>query len=90
MVELAFIFGFPVTVIWIVIGWRAMRAHERIAHELARCADNNSPGDLQNLRRQNAAQHKDYNQFIIQHPEVEKMPSKERHDRFREWLLSRV
>ena len=28
---LAFLFGIFTTILWLVIGWRAMRAHEKIA-----------------------------------------------------------
>jgi hypothetical protein len=89
MAELTLTFGILITIIWLVIGWRAMRAHERIADQLARYVGIASATDLPNLRRENAVQHKHYIQFILQHPEVEKMSPKEQHERFREWLQTR-
>lgn len=35
---LAVLWGVAVTVLWLVIGWRAMRAHERIAAAVERGA----------------------------------------------------
>ena len=45
----AMLWGVAVTVLWLVIGWRAMRAHERIA-----AAVEDSPGLLQRDVRRDA------------------------------------
>ena len=89
MAPLLIFFGLLTAIIWIVIGWRAMRAHERIAEQITRYVEFASSGDLHNLRRENAVQHKQYKQFILSNPEAEKMASKDRHDLFRDWLRSR-
>jgi hypothetical protein len=89
MAELAITFGILTTLFWMIIGWRAMKAHERIAKQMARYIDLVTAGDLANLRKENAAQHKQYKQFFSQNPGVDSLPSKERHERFREWLKSR-
>ncbi len=39
---LAWVFGFAVTVIWLIIGWRAMRAHEKLAEAAELTARQNS------------------------------------------------
>ncbi|MEQ1893486.1 MAG: hypothetical protein ABL998_13140 [Planctomycetota bacterium] len=39
---LAGLFGLAVSVVWLWIGWRAMRAHERIADALAQPAPERS------------------------------------------------
>ena len=88
MAELFIAFGILTTIIWIVIGWRAMRAHEKIANNVTRYLEGLSAGDLHNLRRENALQNKYYRKFILQNPGAEKLPSKERHEQFREWLRS--
>ena len=36
---LAIIFGIVTTILWLVIGWRAMRAHERVADAHVRLAE---------------------------------------------------
>jgi uncharacterized membrane protein len=36
---LALIFGIVTTILWLVIGWRAMRAHERVAEAHERLAE---------------------------------------------------
>lgn len=87
--ELFITFGLLSAIIWIVIGWRAMRAHEKIADTLALHVNALLRGDPHNLRRENATQHKHYKQFIQQNPDAEKLPSKERHEQFRDWLRSR-
>ena len=81
-------YGILITIIWIVIGWRAMRAHEKIASNVTRYFDTFSVGDLHSLRKENAIQNKNYRKYLLQNPDVEKMPSKERHERFRDWLRS--
>jgi hypothetical protein len=89
MGELFIAFGILTAIIWIVIGWRAMRAHEKIADCVSKHVDALSRDDSHNLRRENATQHKHYKQYILQNPDAEKLPSKERHEQFRDWLKSR-
>lgn len=89
MGELLFAFGILTAIIWIVIGWRAMRAHERIADSVTRHLHASNRDDPHHLRKENAAQHKHYKQFIQQHPDAERLPSKERHEQFRDWLRSK-
>jgi uncharacterized membrane protein len=36
---LALLYGAVITILWLSIGWRAMRAHERIANVLERRAE---------------------------------------------------
>lgn len=88
MGELFIIFGILTAIVWIVIGWRAMRAHEQIAKQVTRYLDHVTAPDLVNLRRENAEHHRQYKQFIAQNPDVEDLASKQRHERFREWLKS--
>ena len=38
MAALMVVIGIGITIFWMVVGWRAMRAHERIAEALARTA----------------------------------------------------
>lgn len=83
---IAILFGLLSAIIWIIIGWRAMRAHEQIAEQITRYLEDAYPGDAQNMRRENAAQHKHYRRFILQNPTAENMPPRERHDFFRVWL----
>lgn len=89
MGEIYIAFGILIGLIWIVIGWRAMRAHEKLADSVTLHVNSHSRGDPYNLRRENATQHKHYKQFIQQTPDAEKLPSKERHEVFRDWLRSK-
>ena len=41
------------------------------------------------LRRENAVQHKHYKQFVLENPDTENLPSRQRHEQFRDWLRSR-
>ena len=88
MAGLLIAFGIFTAIIWIVIGWRAMRAHEKIADNVTRYLDAHSAGDLHSLRRENAIQNKNYRKYLLHNPDAEKLPSKERHERFRDWLRS--
>ena len=88
MGELLITFGILTTLFWMVIGWRAMRAHENIANQLTRYIDVVTAPEVSSLRKENASQHRQYKQFLAQNPEVESLTSKDRHERFREWLRS--
>jgi len=89
MAEFLIAFGILTAIIWLDIGWRAMRAHESIAKNLTRYVDAISAVDPHNLRRDNALRHKHYKQFILSNPDAEKLPAKERHEHFRDWLRAR-
>ena len=89
MGELFIAFGILTAIIWIVIGWRAMRAHEKIADNILLYIDGLSQNVPNELRRENAIQHKHYKQFIMEHSYAENLPSKKRHEMFRDWLRSR-
>lgn len=89
MGELFIAFGILSAIIWIVIGWRAMRAHERMADSVVQHLGTLSREDTRNLRKENAASHKHYRQFLLETPDAERLPSKERHERFRDWLRAR-
>lgn len=84
--EFMIAFGILSAILWLIIGWRAMRAHEKIGDQVKRYVDFATTPDLQNLRKENAVQHKLYKSFLLQHPDAETQPPKERHERFRLWL----
>jgi uncharacterized membrane protein len=44
---LAVVWGLLVTVFWLVVAWRAMRAHERLASAAEELARKNRPNPLQ-------------------------------------------
>ena len=78
-------FGVLMALIWVVIGWRAMRAHEKLADHVARYLVDLAESELHDMRKEHASHYKQYKQFLLQHPDVEALSSKERHERFREW-----
>jgi hypothetical protein len=45
LASLAVLWGLFLTIFWMIAGWRAMRAHERIADSLDRNPGVSSPGD---------------------------------------------
>lgn len=90
------------TIFWIVIGWRAMKAHERLAEEASRAndradrsdADHFFQSDIEQVRPDAEDVHeplksrnRKYREFLRTHPEVDQLSSKERHERFCEWEL---
>jgi len=93
MSEITFL-GFIFLVTWIVIGWRAMKAHEALATEARRANDRLHDADIRegelSLRNQKVAlrnQKKLYQSFLRDRPEVDELSSKERHQEFRDWLI---
>jgi len=85
--ELILLFGLIVTVLWLVIGWRAMRAHEKLADQAKRVNDRLAQLDVGDQRKPLREQNRLYKEFLRSHPEMEGVTSKERHERFREWEI---
>jgi hypothetical protein len=88
MPEIIIFVGIVSAVLWLIIGWRAMLAHERIAESIALhlMSISKQEDELTKLRRENALQHRHYKEFRLQHPEVDSLPAKERHEVYRRWL----
>lgn len=53
--EFYIVLGILTAIIWIVIGWRAMRAHEKIADSVLRHVNALSRDDPHNLRGEDAS-----------------------------------
>lgn len=85
------LFAFVTAVLWLVIGWRAMRAHERIAEALAALAlaDGGGESPLEQRREDSAARKRLYKTFLAEDPARGNLPPKARHDAFRRWLEER-
>ena len=79
--------GILISILWLVIGWRAMKAHEKLAVQAERANDRLEEQDSGNVRELMKSQSRLYRMFVRKHPEVEMLSSKERHERFREWEL---
>ncbi|MGC6467247.1 MAG: hypothetical protein ACON38_13455 [Akkermansiaceae bacterium] len=77
--------GLAISILWLAIGWRAMKAHEQLATEARRANDRLVNLDLVDVRGELRSQSKAYREFVRSHPEVEQLSSKERHERFRQW-----
>ncbi len=88
MGELLFFGAVLVGLLWLVIGWRAMRAHERLAAQAERYIDMVLSRERMEARRENDPNQL-YRQFRSEHPELEAVTSKERHDKFREWMAGK-
>jgi len=91
MAEISLLFALLVTILWIIIGWRAMKAHEKIALQCTRYLDLREQElkeeeTVQDFRKETAEHNKEYRRFRKEHPEVTKMLSRDRHLLFREWL----
>ncbi len=69
----------------IIICWRVMKAHEALAKEAKKF--NEADSDLTQTKKDLVDQKKRYHQFIRENPEVDDLSSKDRHNRFREWLI---
>lgn len=73
------------TILWLVIGWRAMRAHERIADALAGERPKASLGrhDAQREERR-------FKEFIESEPLARHLDREEQLRRFAEWNADQV
>ncbi|MBK1832973.1 hypothetical protein [Roseibacillus ishigakijimensis] len=79
-------FGVVVTIFWMVVAWRAMRAHEKIAGQLKRFNDSSEQEAVNRHQKQLAGKHRLYRKFQAENPEVDALDAKERHARFNDWL----
>lgn len=79
--------GALITIFWMVVGWRAMKAHEKLADQAERANVRLSQLDEVDVRGPLRDQSRRYRDFVKQNPEVENLTSKDRHERFREWEL---
>lgn len=85
--EVILFFTLVVTVLWLVIGWRAMKAHEKLADQAQRANDRLRQLDTVDVQGPLRDQSRRYRDFVKQNPEVENLTSKDRHERFREWEI---
>ena len=86
MPEFLIIFSIIVTILWLIIGWRAMRAHENISYTLKRYVASQETDKSAEFRKESATANRLYKKFISEQPENLDLTPKERHDAFREWL----
>ncbi len=78
-------FGVIVAILWLIIGWRGMKAHEMLARQAERANDSLESPEVGSLNDDMRIQSRLYNEFVRSHPGVESLTSKERHDSYREW-----
>lgn len=85
---LSSIIGLIFTIIWIIIGWRAMRAHERLAENSSLMIHllKNKPDGRHD---KDAEQRKLYHIFLNEVPDAVSMPLTERQQLFKTWLNER-
>ncbi len=89
MAVLSGFLGLVVTVLWLMIGWRAMRAHERLAesahlavHALRKTGGSRSSRDDNKIREL-------YSVFIEEVQEAKDIPFPERQEMFKTWMAER-
>ena len=88
MPELLIIFAIATTILWLVIGWRAMRAHESIAYSVARYAAANEVNFSEQFRSDSGMHNRLYKQFVAEDPSRADLSPKDRHEAFRKWSES--
>lgn len=89
MPELILLFTLVVTILWLIIGWRAMRAHENISYTLMRFVASQETDKSEEIRKEAAATTRLYKKFISEVPENLDLNPKARHEAFRKWLAER-
>ncbi|MGI9244982.1 MAG: hypothetical protein ACR2RV_29535 [Verrucomicrobiales bacterium] len=85
MQELIIFFAFATTILWLIIGWRAMRAHESIAFSIAKHVDSQEINLSERFRAESGHQSRLFKQFIAEDPSRADQSPKDRHEAFRKW-----
>ncbi|MFT4642088.1 MAG: hypothetical protein ACI8T1_005434 [Verrucomicrobiales bacterium] len=78
-----------VALAWLVIGWRAMRALEKLAEAVTQFTNRQESENEVNLRLEAASQTRLYKQFLSEDANRTMLPAKNRHEAFRIWLESK-
>ena len=85
MTEFVILWAIATTILWLVIGWRAMRAHEDISHTLRRYVASQEVDKSAEIRAEMGKFNRDYKKFINEDPGRADLTPKERHEAFRKW-----
>jgi hypothetical protein len=85
MPEIILLITLVVTILWLVIGWRAMRAHESIAHAVTRHVAAHEVDRSAELRSGRVSNTGLYKQFIDEDLSRAELPARDRHEAFRKW-----
>ena len=74
-----------VTIFWMVVGWRAMRAHEKIAASLSEDLEQKSNLLRSTLKKDRNKDEKTFRDFLEADPVAKHLDSTEQMRRFVEW-----
>jgi hypothetical protein len=88
MQALLILFAIATTILWLVIGWRAMLAHESISYSVARYVAANEVNLSDQFRSESGLHNRLYKQFLTEEPSRADMSPKDRHEAFRKWSES--
>jgi hypothetical protein len=77
--------GCVVTIFWMVVGWRAMRAHEKIAASLSEDVEQKSQLLRSALKKDRTQGEKTFRDFLDADPVAKHLDSTEQMRRFVEW-----
>jgi formiminotetrahydrofolate cyclodeaminase len=77
--------GSLVTIFWMVVGWRAMRAHEKIAASLSEDLEQKSQLLRSTLKKDRHKDEKTFRDFLDADPIAKHLDSTEQMRRFVEW-----
>lgn len=89
MPEIIIFFAFITTVLWLIIGWRAMRAHESIATSVAKYVDSREDNLSAQFRSEAGQQIRLFREFVAEDPSRTNLSPKDRHEAFRQWSEAR-
>jgi hypothetical protein len=85
MSELVILFALITTILWLIIGWRAMRAHESIAYSIVKYVTSQEVDLSEHFRAESGQHSRLYRQFIAEDPSRADLLPKDRHEAFRKW-----
>jgi hypothetical protein len=77
--------GFFVTIFWMVVGWRAMRAHEKISEYLSEDLEQKSRLLRVAQKKDRTSEGKSFRDFLEADPIAKHLDSTEQMRRFTEW-----
>jgi hypothetical protein len=82
---LAVIVGIVTTLFWMLVAWRAMRAHERIAEALSADLGRQRRISSEAIQKETRKEEASFREFLAADPLAKHMESTEQMRRFTEW-----
>jgi hypothetical protein len=87
---LAVIIGIITTIFWMVVGWRAMRAHEKIADALSAGPSRQRRMSGESVQRDRSKDETSFRDFLDAEPIAKHLDASEQMRRYAEWKRKKL